>query len=432
MNWGGGPGEAPRDSGLEVRLACVSIRNMRTDSTRPIWMALALGWLILVGSHGQEPSGRGLRLLYLGDSHSLGAFGERLDQRLREAGHQLHWIVASGSSPYTWLEGAAPRNGAGAYWEKTDAHEQRHEQWPDSPQLKSLLKQDRPQVVIVQTGGQLYALLRTKRETPERTLARIRGQLSEMCRQIAESGATGYWILPPRSHEARYEEALQTQLATLMKEVVGEWGGTCYESLEVTQYPGDYPAMDGIHYPPGEARQWAEGVLAHLQHALPRDRPRPREAAFSAKDAPPLGEAPPVAVGADPAPIPLKGNAPPPPVELVPEPAEARVVPIRLRLRLEAKPSLELASQVTTPRALGLYEYRVLDVLQGDYPHERIQVVQGLVFAQKLVWGATQPIGHELELELVPLSQDRDFIDWPLVGSLTAGAERPLFTPWLH
>lgn len=43
------------------------------------------------------------RILYLGDSLSIGAFGQTLDQSMRSAGFEVHTAVAGGASPYYWL-----------------------------------------------------------------------------------------------------------------------------------------------------------------------------------------------------------------------------------------------------------------------------------------------------------------------------------------
>lgn len=44
------------------------------------------------------------RILYLGDSLSIGAFGKTWDHSMRSLGFQIHTVVAGGASSYYWLK----------------------------------------------------------------------------------------------------------------------------------------------------------------------------------------------------------------------------------------------------------------------------------------------------------------------------------------
>ena len=48
------------------------------------------------------------KVLYLGDSLSMGAFGTTIDENLRSAGFDVHTVVAGGASPYYWLKAYQP------------------------------------------------------------------------------------------------------------------------------------------------------------------------------------------------------------------------------------------------------------------------------------------------------------------------------------
>ena len=48
------------------------------------------------------------RVLYLGDSLSMGAFGKTLDSGLRNQGMEVYTVVAGGASPYYWLKAYQP------------------------------------------------------------------------------------------------------------------------------------------------------------------------------------------------------------------------------------------------------------------------------------------------------------------------------------
>jgi hypothetical protein len=44
------------------------------------------------------------RILYLGDSSSIGAFGKTLGHSMRSLSFQVHTVVAGGASSYYWLK----------------------------------------------------------------------------------------------------------------------------------------------------------------------------------------------------------------------------------------------------------------------------------------------------------------------------------------
>ncbi len=372
-----------------------------------VWVVVAsfLGWGGSTAQAADSPS----KVLYLGDSMSIGAFGKTFDTAMRSAGFQVHTVVAGGATPYYWLKSYQSLPCTVGFWEKSDASERRVGYVRAVPKLEDLMSNTKPDVVVVQTGINLYATLRSKRRTKEQNVAEIRSLVDQMCYAIAEGGAISYWVLPPHSHEERYPKELQDELASIMRSVVEKYEGIVFESQKVTRFVDPYPATDGIHYGPPEAQGWAEKVSAHFSEFM-------------------AGETP-----TTPAPLPVRA-VPVPDLTAADAGEGAKAIPdeVALRIRLEAKSEIRNVSELAYANALGLYEYRVVKDLRGNYPYDRIRIAQGIVFARRLTGAARAEIGSETELVLVPLSKYGNLAAWQMIDDLRPDFEIPIYTPRLN
>jgi len=373
-----------------------------------------LGALVLLSSGQAMAAGAKARVLYLGDSLSIGAFGQTFDSSLRSSGFQVHTVVAGGATPYYWLKSYQALPCTIGFWEKSEESERRVGYVRAVPKLEDLMATTRPTVVVVQTGINLYATLRSKRRPKEENVEEVRSLIDQMCYAIAEAGAISYWVLPPHSHEERYTKELQDELASIMREVVDQYEGTVFESQKVTKFVDPYPATDGIHYGPAEARGWAEKVSSHFNEFM--------------KVAPPVSTK--ILVRA----VPLQS----PPKERFADkqigsgevssdlPGE-----VALRIKLEAKSGIGNASELAYSNALGLYEYQVVKDLRGNYPFDKIRIAQGIIFNRKLTGASKAEIGSETELVLVPFSKYKNLTTWQMFDDLRPNFEIPIYTPKL-
>jgi len=356
-----------------------------------------------------------VRVLYLGDSLSIGAFGRTLDRSMRSAGFEVHTVVAGGASPYYWLDRYQPMPCTIGFWEKSPSRERRVGYVRAVPKIEDLIEQHEPNVVVVQTGINLYATLRSKRRSKEENVAEVRSLIDQMCYAVADAGALSYWVLPPDSHEERYPESLQEELESIMAEVVNEYEGEVFESQEVTEFVDPYPATDGIHYGPEEARGWAEKVSRHFNKFMdvrpaPERRTIVRAVPLDPPD-PPEGERP----GSG------RGRAG----------AESQREEVDLVLKLVAKSEIEHLAELDYANALGVYEYEVLEDRLDNYPHDRVRVAHGIVFGRKYTGAAKREIGARIDLTLVPLSKYRTLSTWQMDDDLRPNFELPLYTPKL-
>lgn len=371
---------------------------------------------VLLGLSPAEAAGSKSRVLYLGDSLSIGAFGRTFDAALRSSGFQVHTVVAGGASPYYWLKNYRALPCTIGFWEKSEAMERRVGYVRAVPKLEDLIAHSKPNVVVVQTGINLYATLRSKRRAKEANIAEVRSLIDQMCFAIAEGGALSYWVLPPHSHEDRYPKELQDELADLMREVVARYEGVVFESREVTRFTDPYPATDGIHYGPAAARSWAEKVSRHFGERMkvaPAETAKAIVRAQPRQTLPKSAPASPLAIGADEA--------------LHELPAE-----VLLRIRLVEKSSIANPAELDYANALGLFEYEVVRDQRDNYPYDRIRIAQGIVFGRKLTGAARAEIGSETELLLVPLSTYKNLATWQMIDDLRPNFEIPIYTPKLN
>lgn len=185
-------------------------------------------------------------VLLLGDSHSVGPFGQTLDQELRGRGLRTATYASCGSIAQHWETGKETTCG---YFSKS--LDGRVTQLPRSktPLLRNLLSEVKPDYVIVELVTN-YALL------PSDSFA-VK-DMKKLSGLIKESGAKCFWVGAPDMRRFRKE---LPRFQRLVEEAVG---GECevFDSEAVTEYPAT--GGDGIHYWSATgtpiAKSWAREV----------------------------------------------------------------------------------------------------------------------------------------------------------------------------
>lgn len=382
----------------------------------------------------------GERVLYLGDSFSMGTFGRVLDQRMREEGNDVYTFVAGGASPYYWLKAYDPIPSSIGYWQKTPNRERRLGYIKAVPKVEDLMDDHEPTIVVVQTGVNLYAVLRSKRRPSDENQAEVRKVIDRMCEAINDKGALAYWILPPHSHERRYPRDLQMQLADIMRDVVKEHNGAVFESQQVTRFTANYPATDGIHYGTNQSKEWAERVAGDFKvyqklkgaYAAKAQAANQTEIA-SVGTTPTLRAKPVVIATTDPNATVLGGSAesygpPSAPSDLD---AVAPDEEIELTLKLLEKSVLQDINGAPYNHALGVFEYEVVKDHYGNYPLKKVRVAHGILFNRRYTSSARREIGASIQMVMVPLNRYASLTSWQTVDDLTPNYDLPLYTPKL-
>lgn len=359
------------------------------------------------------------RILYLGDSLSIGAFGQTFDQSMRSAGFVVHTVVAGGASPYYWLRSHQSLPCTVGFWEKSPTTERRVGYVRSVPKLEDLLEEHEPGVVVIQTGINLYATLRSKRRTKAENVAEVNSLIEQMCYAVAKSGAISYWVLPPHSHEQRYPKELQDELCSIMREVVNRYEGKVFESQEVTRFNDPYPATDGIHYGPEDARGWAQKVSLHFKEFM---KVTPVSSSSGIVRALPIQTRPP-----SPPSAPSEGDG----TMKTNTVADPQMNELDLVLKLLEKSEIQNLNELPYANALGVYEYEVTEDRLGNYPYDRIRIAHGIVFGRKYTGAATRQIGSTIAMRVVPLSKYKSLSTWEMVDDLRMNLELPIYTPKL-
>ncbi len=227
-------------------------------------------WICLLCSVGQAENTTTppLRVMFLGDSQSQSGLGEIIDSSLRERGIEVFSVVAGASTPYHWLDAYREMPSYNGYWQKTPIMEKERAHVSAVPKLEKMVEYFAPDCVVVQTGVNLYATLRSRRQTRAENVAEIENVMGELAEAINKAGAKPFWILPPHCHELRYHISMQKQMQDSLEKGVSGFEGSVFRSLDVTSYDHSFPQRDGVHLPKEDAQAWAEMILPVLTDYL--------------------------------------------------------------------------------------------------------------------------------------------------------------------
>jgi hypothetical protein len=211
-----------------------------------------------------------VRVLMIGDSMTVGGFGESLQAFLQRTYGKVALYASCGSSPESWLKGEPEfitKCGyrkytplAKYYTDYTDGHK------PSptvTPKLEDLLAYHQPSTVIIQLGTNWMDALESKNfatEAPkyDAILARFAAPLraSRSVKQII-------WITPPDS--SRYSSGTERNVDTLIRGAAKRYGYAVVNSANMTHYIAGRTGGDGVHYRKEDACAWAECVQRELR-----------------------------------------------------------------------------------------------------------------------------------------------------------------------
>ena len=129
----------------------------------------------------------------------------------------MHTYVAGGATPYYWLSQYQVISSDIGFWEKTPKLERRLKKISEIPKVEELLDVCDPDIVVVQTGTNLYSSLRSKRREQSENIQLVSGLCRDMAEAVTKGGRRCYWIAPPESHPERFSFELQEQMSKIME-----------------------------------------------------------------------------------------------------------------------------------------------------------------------------------------------------------------------
>jgi hypothetical protein len=193
-------------------------------------------------------------VLYVGDSHSVGPFGWKLDELLRGAGQNTATYASCGSIAQWWVTGKPTP--CGYFFRDLAGKTEKGVKGP-TPIFTDLLAKVKPEVVVVELGANYAGM-------PSDEFA-IK-DMGAMAAEIKAAGAACFWVTKPDSRN-------RTDIPRILSLTNKAVAGNCqvFDSTKVTQYPAT--GGDGIHYWNKEgtpiANAWAQHVFDWLLPSLP-------------------------------------------------------------------------------------------------------------------------------------------------------------------
>jgi hypothetical protein len=210
-----------------------------------------------------------VRVLMIGDSMTVGDFGESLEEFLLRRTYGRAALYAScGSSPESWLAGEPEfitKCGYRAYsplkkkdfTDFTDGHKPNPRV---TPKLENLLAYHTPSIVIVQLGTNWMDGLESKSFAAEEP--KYRAILEKFAAPLtaARSVKQVIWITPPDS--SRYSPKTERNVEELIRAAAQRHHYLLVDSKRMTGYVPGHTGGDGVHYRKEDACAWAKKVIA--------------------------------------------------------------------------------------------------------------------------------------------------------------------------
>lgn len=218
--------------------------------------------------------GGGRKVLFLGDSLTVGPFGREMQSFLCEEYNEKRvFIYAScGSSPENWLENEpsfVSRCGSRVKTPTSFAlreFEHGHPPQPfTTPKVEALLDQIRPTAVLVQLGTNWFD--RLEQNSGPEEVARLGTFLNGFVDAIqnAPGRPALIWITPPDSSRFRRVQSVVTELILASAK---RRRFAVIDSSRLVHYEPGKSGGDGVHYSSEAAAEWAKGVKNKLRALL--------------------------------------------------------------------------------------------------------------------------------------------------------------------
>jgi hypothetical protein len=361
----------------------------------------------------------GVSVLILGDSLALCGFGKRLDERFRKDPRikATFTYIACGTNPLSWLKDrpytnikthcgfvSIESNGSGRPRELQDVYGMRrgHVPIPHAvPKLEDLLATLQPDILIMQTGTNLFDLFPDhKTVNPHRHGPALRSYLVPFITKAAQSPSNLrkiYWVASPTS--GRVSKEIQDFVLEQTRTDVGGVANVI-DSRTLVPYPYHHMEPDKEHFLGADMDMWADKVF----DVVGQDLSQPSFATL-----PPLSEKAPVLamVHEQPSPPAEKPNEKP-----VEKPKEQTLkVKAKLIFKTEPIPVNEL---LPYQEYLVGYVYEINKLVAGQYSENQILVMHPAYIGlkkQKLHYriGKTYKLQlHELEDTLWKTVKSKD------------------------
>jgi hypothetical protein len=362
---------------------------------------------------------KGVSVLILGDSLALCGFGKRLDERFRKDPRvtATFTYIACGTNPLSWLKDrpytnikthcgfvSIESNGSGRPRELQDVYGMRrgHVPIPHAvPKLEDLLATLQPDILIMQTGTNLFDLFPDhKTVNPHRHGPELRSYLVPFITKAAQSPSKLrkiYWVASPTS--GRVSKEIQDFVLEQTRTDIGDIASVI-DSRTLVPYPYHHMEPDKEHFLGADMDLWADKVF----DTVGQDLSQPSFATL-----PPLSEKAPA--------LAVVHEQPPPPAQKPSErPAEKpkeQTLKVKAKLIFKTEP-IPVNELLPYQEYLVGYVYEINKLVAGQYSEKQILVMHPAYIGlkkQKLHYriGKTYKLQlHELEDTLWKTVKSKD------------------------
>lgn len=232
-------------------------------------------------------SQEGISVVILGDSLALCGFGKRLDERFRKNPriNATFTYLACGTNPLSWLKErpytnikthcgfvSIESNGSGRPRELEDVYGMRRGHMPvphPVPKLEDLLATLHPDILIMQTGTNLFDLFPDhKTVVPNRHGPALRSYLVPFITKAVRSPSTLrkiYWVASPTS--GRVSKEIQDFVIQQTRADIGHIA-TVIDSRTLVPYPYRHMEPDKEHFIGADMDLWADRVFDVVENDL--------------------------------------------------------------------------------------------------------------------------------------------------------------------
>src|ERR1051326_6884614 len=272
-----------------VPLESVAVRNRakRLITVCLCWLLVA-AQLAAVETQSVAHQSDGVKVLILGDSLALCGFGKRLDERFRKSPQvkATFTYLACGTNPLSWLKdrpythiqthcgfvSVESNPDSGRIRELQDVYGQTRGHVPGShpvPKLEDLLATLQPDILIMQTGTNLFDLFPDKKSVnPNRHGAELRSFLAPFINKAAHTPSNLrkiYWVASPTS--GRVSKEIQDFVLQQTRNEIGHVAEVI-DSRTLVSYPYHHMEPDKEHFIGAEMDTWADKVFDIVETAL--------------------------------------------------------------------------------------------------------------------------------------------------------------------
>jgi GDSL-like lipase/acylhydrolase family protein len=217
----------------------------------------------------------GFRVLMVGDSMTVGGFGEAMqDYLLRRFGSANVAVYAScGSSPEHWIRSGPNFVTKCGYREQTprssilrDFQNGKQPEPAVTPKLEDLVEAFHPTTVIVQLGTNWMDGMAPQSATGQSTYSQILDRFVAAVHSAPNTVRRIIWITPPDA--SLYSREVKASVTNLIKAAAQRDVFATIDSNSMTHYIPGKSGGDGVHYNSEEAKQWANRVVQELDGML--------------------------------------------------------------------------------------------------------------------------------------------------------------------